>query len=53
MGFSVQTVNAIVKRPEVRCLKLCHSIQDPVQAKICMISYEIVSEECLTNGNFI
>ena len=53
MGFSVQTVNVIVKRPEVRCLKLCHSIPDPVQAKICMISYEMVSKECLTNGSFI
>ena len=53
MGVFVQTVNANVKRPEVRCLKLCHSIQDLVQAKICMISYEMVSKECLTNGSFI
>ena len=28
-----------------------HLGQDPVQAKICMISYETVSKECFTNGN--
>ena len=52
MGFSVQTVNAIVKRPEVRCLKRHPSMQDPAQAKITMLSYEIVSKECLKNGKF-
>ena len=51
MGFSVQTVNAIVKRPYVRCLKRRPSMQDPAQAKISMLSYEMVSKECLTNGN--
>ena len=48
MGFSVHTVNDIVKRSEVRCLKLCHSMKDPVQAKICNISYEMVSKKSLT-----
>ena len=43
MGFSVQTVNAIVKRPYVRCLKLWASMSDPVQAKVCEISDEMVS----------
>ena len=51
MRFSVQTVNAIVKRPKVQCLKCCPSMQDPAQAKMCMFSYEKVSKECLTNGN--
>ena len=48
MGFSVQTVNAIVKRPLVRCLKRCPSMQDTAQAKISMFSYEMVSKVCLT-----
>ena len=48
MGFSVQTVNAIVKRPQVRCLKLCPSMPDQVK-----ISYEIVSKERLINGNSV
>ena len=43
MGFSVQTVNVIVKRPLERCLKLCASMPDPVQAKVCEISYEMMS----------
>ena len=51
MGLSVQTVNVIVKRPLVRGLKRCPSMQDPVQTKICMLSYERVSKECLTYGN--
>ena len=51
MGFSVQNVNAIVKKPLVRCLKCCPAMQDLAQAKISMLSYEMVSNECLTNGN--
>ena len=43
MGFSVQTVNAIIKRPKVRCLNLCASMPDPVQAMFCEISYEMGS----------
>ena len=35
----------------MRCLKRCPSMQDPAQAKISMLSYEMVSKECLTNGN--
>ena len=51
MGFSVQTVNAIVKRPLVRCLKRYPAMQDQAQAKISVLSYEMVSKECLSNGN--
>ena len=50
MGFSVQTVNAFVKMPLVQYLKCCPSMPDPVKAKIRMLSYEMVSKECLTNG---
>ena len=32
----------------MRCLKLCPSLQDPVQAKIYELSYEMVSKDCLT-----
>ena len=35
----------------MQCLKRCPSKQDPVQANICMLCYEMVSKECLTNGN--
>ena len=45
--LSVQTVNAIVKRPLVLCLKLCLSMVDPVQAKICELYYEMVYKDYL------
>ena len=34
------------------CLKRCPSMQNPAQAKISMLSYEMVSKECLENGKF-
>ena len=37
----------------MRCLKRCHSMQDPVQANICMLSYEMVSKKCLKYRNSI